>query len=331
LTGRVILRRGDRGRTVRDLRARLAAAGLVVAAGDVYDETIEARVREFQALRRLRVDGICGPETWGALIESGFHLGDRLLYLSSPMLRGDDVIELQRHLNALGFDAGREDGILGPDTETALRQFQRNAGTTADGVFGPATLEAIQRVSSLAAGSVASVREREEMRSPRRLDGLRIFLVADPAMGALAGTVARSLGNLGGIVGLDTSGDDPSVLTAEANRFDAGAFLAITNTGDPGVRCAYFANQTFQSEGGRCLALRLTESLQNVLANVEEPVGRTNRFLRETRMAAVVCELSGYDDGDTRAMLTTGATEIARALVEGVRRGVEEPPPPAAG
>jgi N-acetylmuramoyl-L-alanine amidase len=326
LTGRVILRRGDRGTAVSDLRARLAASGLVAAGGDEYDAGLETRVREFQELRRLRVDGICGPETWGALIESGFHLGDRLLYLSSPMLRGDDVIELQRQLNALGFDAGREDGILGPDTETALRQFQRNSGTTADGVFGPATRDAMQRVSSLAAGSVASLREREALRAPRRLDGLRLFLVADPAMGALAATVSRTLGNLGVVVGLDTSGDDPSVLTAEANRFNAGVFLALTNTGEPGVRCVYFANQTTQSEGGRCVALRLTESLRGALDCVDEPLGRTYRFLRETRMAAVICELIGRDEADTRSMLTTRVPEIARALVEGIRRGVEEPP-----
>jgi N-acetylmuramoyl-L-alanine amidase len=325
LTGRVVLRRGDRGRAVRDLRARLAAAGLVVPAGDVYDETLEARVREFQELRRLRVDGICGPETWGALIESGFGLGDRLLYLSSPMLRGDDVIELQRQLNALGFDAGREDGILGPDTETALRQFQRNAGTTADGVFGPATFEAIERVNSLAAGSVASVREREELREPRRLVGLRIFLVAEPALGELATSVSQALGTLGAVVGLDTSGDDPSVLTAEANRFGARAFVALTTSGETGVRCAYFANPTFHSEGGRCLALRTTESLRTVLSNVDEPIGRTYRFLRETRMAAVVCEIVGPDDGDVAMILKMGAPEIARALVEGIRRGVEEP------
>src|SRR5205085_7699443 len=99
---------------------------------DEYDASLEAAVRAFQDQRGLRVDGICGPETWGALIESGFELGDRLLYLSGPMLRGDDVEELQRRLNVLGFDAGREDGILGPETETALRQFQRNAGTTSD-------------------------------------------------------------------------------------------------------------------------------------------------------------------------------------------------------
>ena len=139
------------------------------------------------------------------------------------MLRGDDVAELQRRLNALGFDAGREDGILGTETETALRQFQQNVGATADGVCGPSTLAAIARVSGLAAGSVASVREREDLRrEPCRLDGLRVFLVAEPAMSALAHSVYRAMGNLGAVVALDVSGDDPSVLTAQANRFAAG-------------------------------------------------------------------------------------------------------------
>ena len=242
------------------------------------------------------------------------------------MLRGDDVAELQRRLNALGFDAGREDGILGPETETALRQFQRNAGATADGVCGPATLAAIDRVSGLAAGSVASVREREDLRrAPLRLDGLRVFLVAEPAMVALAAAVHRAMGNLGGVVGLDTSGSDPSVLTAEANRFRAGAFVALTNNGEPGVRCAYFESGSFRSEGGLCLALRLTESLQSVRDDVDEPIGRTYRFLRETRMTAVVCELVGRDPADGRAMLTVGLPVMSRALVEGFRRGLEDP------
>jgi N-acetylmuramoyl-L-alanine amidase len=329
----VILRRGDRGNAVRDISTRLGVRGhLQSEANDVFDETLEAAVREFQQQRGLRVDGICGPETWGALIESGFLLGDRLLYLSGHMLRGDDVAELQRRLNALGFDAGREDGILGPETETALREFQRNAGATADGVCGPATLAAIDRVSVLAAGSVASVREREDLRrAPLRLDGLRVFLVAEPAMGALAAAVKRAMANLGGVVGLDTSGSDPSVLTAEANRFRAGAFVALTNSGEPGVRCAYFASGSFRSEGGLCLALRLTESLRSVRDDVDDPIGRTYRFLRETRMTAVVCELVGRDPADGRAMLTAGLPVMSRALVEGFRRGVEDPrvePPP---
>jgi N-acetylmuramoyl-L-alanine amidase len=318
---------GDRGNAVRDLSARIAASlGSRAGTKEVFDQSLESDVRAFQERRGLRVDGICGPETWGALIESGFQLGDRLLYLSGPMLRGDDVAELQRRLNALGFDAGREDGILGPETEDALREFQRNAGTTADGVCGPESLAAIARVSGLAAGSVASVREREDLRrGSRRLDGLRVFLVAEPAMSALASTVTGALRNLGGVVASDTSGVDPSVLTAEANRFRAGAFVALTNSGEPGVRCAYFASGTFRSEGGACLAAALTESLRSVLADVDEPIGRTYRFLRETRMPAVVCELVGRDETDARVMLTTRLPEVTRALVEGFRRGLEEP------
>lgn len=326
MKGSVVLRQGDRGAAVRDLSARLAAAGSTTAVTETFDATLEAAVRDFQKERGLRVDGRCGAETWGALIESGFQVGDRLLYLSGDMLRGDDVAELQRRLNVLGFDAGREDGILGPETETALRQFQRNAGTTADGVCGPATLAAIARVSGLAAGSVASVRERETLRrAPRRLDGTRVFLVAEPAMSALANSVDRAMRNLGGVVALDISGSDPSVLTAEANRFGAGAFVALTNSGDPGVRCAYFSNRTFRSESGLCLAQRLTESLRSVLGDVDEPVGRTYRYLRETRMTAVVCELVGRDDAAGRAMLTALLPDVTAALVEGFRRGLEDP------
>jgi N-acetylmuramoyl-L-alanine amidase len=327
LTGSVVLRLGDRGNAVRDLSIRIGAhPGSRAPATDVYDTRLEDAVRSFQQIRGLRVDGICGPETWGALIESGFQLGDRLLYLSSPMLRGDDVAELQRQLNAMGFDAGREDGILGPETEEALREFQRNAGTTPDGVCGPGTLASIARVSGLAAGSVASVREREDLRrGNRRLDGLRVFLVAEPAMGALAHAVYQAMAKLGAVVAPDVSGDDPSVLTAQANQFRAGAFVALTNSGDPGVRCAYFASGTFRSEGGLCLASGLTDSLRSVLHDVDEPVGRTYRFLRETRMPAVVCELVGRDEAEGRAMLTARLPDVTRALVEGFRRGLEEP------
>lgn len=321
-----LLRAGDRGTAVRDLRQRLAATGAGLPAGDTYDDATRAAVRAFQERRGLRVDGICGPETWGALIESGFHLGDRLLYISGDMLRGDDVADLQRQLNALGFDAGREDGILGPETEAALRNFQRNAGITADGVCGPATLRALSNVGRLADGSVAAVRERDGLRrDARRLDGLRVFLAADPAVGALAPAVARDLGTLGAIVGLDTSGDDAHILATEANRFRAGIVVALSTGVEPGIRCAYFATEKFRSEGGYCLALRLTESLRGSCKDVEEPVGRTYRMLRETRMAAVVCELGGRDDAETTSTLNAHLPEITAAIVTGVRRGVEEP------
>ncbi|HET9729299.1 MAG TPA: peptidoglycan-binding protein [Acidimicrobiia bacterium] len=316
MSERVLLREGDRGAAVRDLRSRLVGAGVGCPPGDTYDADTIAAVRRFQEQRGLRIDGICGPETWGALIESGYRLGDRLLYVARPMQRGDDVGELQRRLNALGFDAGREDGIFGPGSERALRSFQRDAGLTVDGMFGPQTRAALDRVDGLAAGSVARVRERDQLaRAPRRLDGLRLFLAVDPALGALGKAVARTLFDTGVVIGLDTSGADPSVIAAEANRYKAEAFVALVVGPEPGARCAYFANQQFRSEGGYCLAQRITEAMSGTGSAVEAPQGRTYRLLRETRMAAVVCELAADGSGP----------DVARALAEGIRRGVEEP------
>jgi hypothetical protein len=51
--------------------------------------------------------------------------------------RGPDVQTAQR---ALGITA---DGIFGPGTENAVRQYQRSRGLTPDGVIGPATWAAL--------------------------------------------------------------------------------------------------------------------------------------------------------------------------------------------
>ncbi len=172
------------------------------------------------------------------------------------MLRGDDVNELQRRLNALGFDAGRQDGILGPETEPALRQFQRERGIEPDGVCGPATINALMSVGTLAAGSVAvGARARNAAtrrppsarppRVPRRRPGPRRARRRRRAAGS--STRARS-------VAIDTSGDDHSVLAAQANAFGADVCVAFVSGTDLGARCAYFANQTFRSEAGFCLA-----------------------------------------------------------------------------
>ena len=76
---------------------------------------------------------MCGPQTWNALVDAGWQLGDRLLYERSPMLRGDDVADLQVRLGGLGFLDDRVDAILGPRTRRALEDFQRNSGLTVDG------------------------------------------------------------------------------------------------------------------------------------------------------------------------------------------------------
>ncbi|MGQ0825162.1 MAG: peptidoglycan-binding protein [Actinomycetota bacterium] len=321
-----VLRAGAHGAAVVDLQERLRATGYPVVATGRYDDATSNAVLAFQTARGLQRDGVCGPETWDVLVESGYRLGDRLLYLRRPMLRGDDIADLQRRCNALGFDAGSEDGILGPETERAIRQFQRNAGLATDGVCGPATIGALDRLGSLAAGSVASVRERDALRrDERRLRDRAVFLVSEPGLDALATEAARGLRAAGAIVAHDDSGQDHHTLAAEANRFQADLCVAIGGGLGPGARCAYFATARFRSEGGLWLATALHGTLSKVL-DVDAPVGRSYPLLRETRMAAVVCELYSRDDPDGAAGLAMRVPDVVTALTEGIRVGAEPPP-----
>jgi membrane-bound lytic murein transglycosylase B len=48
-------------------------------------------------------------------------------------LRRADVIQMQELLIEKGFDAGVPDGLLGPTTRSALREFQISAGLLGDG------------------------------------------------------------------------------------------------------------------------------------------------------------------------------------------------------
>ena len=133
------IRAGDHGDDVADVQHRLLAIGDAIDGSELggrYGPSTEAAVRAFQQRRGLLVDGVVGAETWAELVEAGFSFGDRTLYLRNPNLRGDDVRALQRRLSALGFDAGREDGIFGERCDQAVREFQRNIAMRQDGIVG---------------------------------------------------------------------------------------------------------------------------------------------------------------------------------------------------
>ncbi|HKA93084.1 MAG TPA: peptidoglycan-binding protein [Acidimicrobiia bacterium] len=321
---------GSRGEAVRDLQRRLAALGHDTTPDEPgeFGPATEAAVRVFQERRRLDVDGVCGSHTWSALVESGFALGDRTLYFRQPMLRGDDVAELQRQLNALGFDAGREDGILGDQTAVAVAEFQRNVGLAPDGFCGWTTVAALRRVGTLAAGSVASVREREMLRrGPHGLGGKRVFITAAPGFEALGDAVCRGLAENGAGALLDSAGSEDSTTAAAANQFGAALVLALRpGAADRGCRCTYFSSGTFRSETGFRVATAVHGELRHVLPTAPEPTGKSYGILRETRMAAVVCEL--VERGDVAAMrnVVARAGDVSRAIVRGVRRGVGEEP-----
>ena len=64
---------------------------------------------------------------------------------SAPGDQGTQVKELQRALASLGHSPGKLDGIYGPLTTAAVKDFQAAAKVTVDGIAGPVTLGAIGR------------------------------------------------------------------------------------------------------------------------------------------------------------------------------------------
>lgn len=143
------IRKGDRGPAVEDVQRRLLALGEDIGPSGVdgcFLGATYSAVLAFQRDRGLGEDGVVGTETWAALVDATFTLGDRLLYLRYPFLHGADVSTLQRALNTLGFTCGDPDGIFGAFTERAVREFQVNSGLDADGIVGPDSARAVDNL-----------------------------------------------------------------------------------------------------------------------------------------------------------------------------------------
>jgi len=309
---------GSNGPQVADIHRRLRELGYDAPSGDQYDEQTAAAIREFQEARGLYVDGRCGRETWGALLESAWKLGDRLLYLRSPMVRGDDVEELQHRLNALGFDAGREDGMFGPRTLAGLREFQRNAGIAVDGICGPATLVLLRRLGTLAAGSIARVRELEAFHSLAAANNaLRVCIFAVRAMSVVADVVSRRLSEHGAEVLLDVDWSDEHESAEVANQFDADLGLALRVGEHPGFVCRSYGNARTRSAVGSLLAHSIVEEFA-ILVPVGTAAIGTNTMLRATRMPTVVCEFPATDV----ERLRDEAAIAGSALVAGLQRAL---------
>lgn len=68
---------------------------------------------------------------------------------------GTDVMLTQELLTLLGFYQGDRDGVYGPATADAVRRFQAAAGLTPDGIVGPQTYDALLAAFDIERGSVA--------------------------------------------------------------------------------------------------------------------------------------------------------------------------------
>ena len=287
---------GSSGEGVRDIQERLSALGHDCdrdPLGEFGDATLEA-VRGFQSDRGLPINGVVGQDCWRALYEAGYRLGDRLLFLRRPMLRGDDVAELQSRLDALGFDTGKPDGIFGPQTERGLRDFQLNRGLAIDGVSGPEVVTELRLVArgTMRAGRVA-LREREWLRSrPATLVGARVYF--DPACRTqqeaavsweAASAASIALQQRGGLPILSRGVDSTfpeRVRARRANRLGADLIISFQLAEHGPGAVSYFASPRSHSVAGKLIASCLAEAMSL------ETEGQATAILKDTRSPAVV-------------------------------------------
>lgn len=312
------LRVGDVGADVAHLKSKLDRAGyaFVNETPDTFGPAMLEAVRTFQRDRLLRVDGVCGPLTWESLAMADYKLGDRLLLLRRPYLRGDDVTELQERLSALGFDTGRVDGIFGEQTDLALASFQRNAGVTVDHICGPSTIAALRNLGHRVGWqeSVSRVKERETLR--RRsgaLSDVRVAIGEPGDLGELAELTARGLRSLGCTVLLARTGEAER-LAKLANLADATIYLGLWTSDTPGVASAYFASPRYSSPAGQRLAECVHHQIVAELGLSDLGLsGMTLPELLATRMPAAHIELGPAE------IVHTEHQALMHAIIAGIQ------------
>jgi peptidoglycan hydrolase-like protein with peptidoglycan-binding domain len=137
-----LVRKGDQNHPVKTLQYLLRARGHTVTVDGIFGPETDAAVRAFQQPRGLAVDGIVGPNTWGALIIT-----------VKKGSQGDAVRGVQeefqfRNLSGNPGSGLAVDGIFGPKTDAAVRGFQNALhqdipSVTVDGIVGPVTWRAL--------------------------------------------------------------------------------------------------------------------------------------------------------------------------------------------
>lgn len=138
-----LIRKGSKGAKVLDIQRRIKLLGYSLGPGEIdgiFGPETENAVKKFQQDRSVSVTGIVDDECWQEMVDAGYFIGERMLYLKEPPFRGDDAKTLQLWLKTLGFFKNNESGIFDKNTYNALIEFQKNMKLNPDGILGGDTL-----------------------------------------------------------------------------------------------------------------------------------------------------------------------------------------------
>lgn len=122
----------SRGAAVVRWQKVLNYHGYGLAEDGSYGPKTESATKDWQGKRSLKKDGRVGPATWSRALTSD---------ADARLRRGD-----RNDIVAVLQDIVREDrdAVFGPKTESGLQKVQRQIGVTDDGVAGPDTVNALR-------------------------------------------------------------------------------------------------------------------------------------------------------------------------------------------
>jgi N-acetylmuramoyl-L-alanine amidase len=261
-------------------------------------------------------------------------------------MRGDDVAALQARLNALGFDAGRDDGIFGRNTDAAVRAFQKEYGVQEDGIFGPRSHTALVGLRIDRPGVTVDL--REELKRAESNGVREALIVVDPGHGGvdtgerargglsesdicwdIAQRLAARLAGAGAKVRLsrnENESPDTAERAARANSIDADLFLSLHLNATPEPQAEGASTYYFRgSRAGEALADAIQSELTGLGLRDCRSHGRSYPILRETRMPAVLVEPAFISNPEEARLLEDPffRSAVADAMLAGARRYYE--------
>jgi peptidoglycan hydrolase-like protein with peptidoglycan-binding domain len=117
-----LAKQGKKGVAVRALQRLLLHRGADIDVDGSFGPATVKAVKEFQSANGIDADGAVGTKTWSKLVV--------------PVKRGQSGEPVLAVQELVGIAA---DGKFGPDTEKAIRRFQKRVHLAVDGVVGPHT------------------------------------------------------------------------------------------------------------------------------------------------------------------------------------------------
>lgn len=315
------LKRGSTGDAVRQVQQALLDRGIAVAGGadGVFGPGTETALKQFQTSQGLSATGTVTAATALALgLASSPFLG------LTTGARGDAVRQLQQNLLDRGIAvAGGADGIYGPGTTAAVKEFQRQLGFSPSGSVNAATAAALGEASpsqpanpappaNPPANSLAGLKVGDRGDAVRQVQQLLLdagVTVVGGADGVFGAQTRAALASFQSAKGLQASGSvDQATLDAlQSSQGGGGGQHGVSNGGGGGGQSSSMVGVGLGStgEGVKLVQQALVSAGYTVDGGADGVFGpATERAVKSFQGSNGIARTGKVDERTAQALMT---------------------------